>query len=545
MAGAHGSTNSPTEPAVVPTPTEGHNKRKRDPDDINGGPGSHKDRIPQPPPPQSGNITSINYMSKTVPAKLQLIQSDSEAFSDVLSLIGDYEGVLSRHESLAANLGAKLTAPRLLRAVESLFEGPIAVSPQVPYKEPPTPAWYTPTWLEIASFAASNPGDFNLTITPDGRRVCQFNLKGLRVEISEDDWRLIMSGALDRFRMVPPQPLEEDEVAELATLDILEKRLKGLIKKADEVAGKARQLNYHLSGRKAAINSRRSSARGPAGPGFQASRQQPPARPGGLNLAYDLHADLLQQFSANTTQQTVQNVSRLTSIASGPTFSDFPGPPILASGAPPTSQPQGQMLTPNSRRSPAYAADSPTARESAAAGPALMVEEPPAPHLVMIQARVEKLARGDRIIPPCDRCRRLKVSCTKHLTSCNGCTRKHSKCSWKMITDEEVDQLRGEATTRRDLPGGGVETTVGPPGGPPGSGEAESGSHQHEPAEGAEAGPLGARILRARHAEIMAADYNPDKELPADRGKESTPSSSSSSSTTALPQSFRFHLPQS
>ena len=53
--------------------------------------------------------------------------------------------------------------------------------------------------------------------------------------------------------------------------------------------------------------------------------------------------------------------------------------------------------------------------------------------------RMEQLNRGDRVQPPCDRCRRLHMDCLKNLTACMGCTRKHAKCSWK---DVEAQELR-------------------------------------------------------------------------------------------------------
>ncbi len=58
-------------------------------------------------------------------------------------------------------------------------------------------------------------------------------------------------------------------------------------------------------------------------------------------------------------------------------------------------------------------------------------------------AKMEKLARGDPIWPPCDRCRRLRMECTKYLTACAGCTKKHAKCSWNDITEEEIAYLEG------------------------------------------------------------------------------------------------------
>lgn len=59
-------------------------------------------------------------------------------------------------------------------------------------------------------------------------------------------------------------------------------------------------------------------------------------------------------------------------------------------------------------------------------------------------ARIEKLTKGDTIYPPCDRCRRLRVQCVKHLTACQGCTKKHAKCGWKTISEDELNWLKRE-----------------------------------------------------------------------------------------------------
>lgn len=52
--------------------------------------------------------------------------------------------------------------------------------------------------------------------------------------------------------------------------------------------------------------------------------------------------------------------------------------------------------------------------------------------------RMEQLNRGDRVQPPCDRCRRLHMDCLKNLTACMGCTKKHAKCSWKDVDPQEL-----------------------------------------------------------------------------------------------------------
>ena len=60
------------------------------------------------------------------------------------------------------------------------------------------------------------------------------------------------------------------------------------------------------------------------------------------------------------------------------------------------------------------------------------------PYKAEMVSRMEQLQRGDRIQPPCDRCRRLHMDCQKNLTACIGCTRKHAKCSWKDVVDDEL-----------------------------------------------------------------------------------------------------------
>ena len=60
------------------------------------------------------------------------------------------------------------------------------------------------------------------------------------------------------------------------------------------------------------------------------------------------------------------------------------------------------------------------------------------PYKADMMARMEQLNRGDRVQPPCDRCRRLHMDCLKNLTACQGCTKKHAKCSWKDVEEQEL-----------------------------------------------------------------------------------------------------------
>ena len=64
-------------------------------------------------------------------------------------------------------------------------------------------------------------------------------------------------------------------------------------------------------------------------------------------------------------------------------------------------------------------------------------------------ARMESMPRGERIEPPCDRCRRLHMDCLKNLTACMGCTKKHAKCSWKDVKQDEMDRMLAQAAAQR------------------------------------------------------------------------------------------------
>ena len=64
-------------------------------------------------------------------------------------------------------------------------------------------------------------------------------------------------------------------------------------------------------------------------------------------------------------------------------------------------------------------------------------------------ARMESMPRGERVEPPCDRCRRLHMDCLKNLTACMGCTKKHAKCSWKDVKQDEMDKVNVRIAAHR------------------------------------------------------------------------------------------------
>jgi hypothetical protein len=217
--------------------------------------------------------------------------------------------------------------------------------------------------------------------------------------------------------MIPTQPIPEDETAELGTLNILENRLTMLIKKADAVASKARQLNYHLKGRKAAVLSRKAadlpvtdeiSSQHFSPQPFSAVNTRSSIPPNGEPAK--IQQQLLEQFLSDerrpSTSQPRPKASRISTDAG---FHTFNGQEV-------DSRRMSHPLTPS---------------EDGTEGQ----------YRILMASKIEKLSRGEAIYPPCDRCRRLKFDCTKHLTACQACTKKHAKCSWKDIKEGELDYV--------------------------------------------------------------------------------------------------------
>jgi hypothetical protein len=102
--------------------------------------------------------------------------------------------------------------------------------------------------------------------------------------------------------------------------------------------------------------------------------------------------------------------------------------------------------------------------------------------------RLESVKRGDRIIPPCDRCRRLQMDCIKNLTACLGCTKKHAKCSWEKVRIEEIstplNPNMGPTEAGQDSPDfhrHGQNGTDGEPKGPSANGNGFFGSDISRP----------------------------------------------------------------
>lgn len=235
--------------------------------------------------------------------------------------------------------------------------------------------------------------------------------------------------------MIPTQPIAEDEAAELGTLNILETRLAMLIKKADAVASKARQLNYHLKGRRTAVLSRKVVEQpGNSDPENRNFSPQPfsavNSRSNGENAK--IQQNLLDQFTSYGRRQSIPHGRPKASR-------------VLMTDTPPFHHNTFNGPEPDTRR----LSHPLTSSEDGTEGQ----------YRVLMASKIEKLSRGDAIYPPCDRCRRLNFDCTKHLTACQACTKKHAKCAWKDIRDGELDHapLMGGGSGVGGENGGGMQ----------------------------------------------------------------------------------------
>ena len=218
-------------PPLHPADHHSSTKRKRSP--------SNEPLQPTPPAKVSkthANHLHINYLARQFQEILPLISTE-DALPSLLSLISDYDGVLQRHESMAGNLGARPLGPMLIQRFERLFDGPPRVL-KTHGKEGTSVGW-----LDVVEFAKNKPEQFNLEKMRDGVRVCQFYTKQCRVEISDEDFLLVKSGMPQK--LIPPQPIEEDEEKELGTLEILEKSLSGVVQLADQ--GRQLSQNWQIT----------------------------------------------------------------------------------------------------------------------------------------------------------------------------------------------------------------------------------------------------------------------------------------------------------
>ncbi|KAJ9667153.1 hypothetical protein H2201_002673 [Coniosporium apollinis] len=522
-------------------------KRKRR--SLSSDPHTHPASAPPPKAAKPNNHLQINYLARQYQEDLPLVSSD-DTLPSIITLLGEYQGVLDRHESMACNLGARPLGPILIKRFERLFDGPPKVL-KTHGKE-----GTTVTWLDVVEFARNKPEQFTLAQMSEGARVCQFYTKQCRVQITEEDFVLINSGIPQK--MIPPQPIVEDEEKELGTLEILEKNLQQICHLADQVAARTRQLNHRLKGRKQAILDRRASdspvairASSPSnialmnGLGAPASAIQPTHSSSGGFVAVNsrapsdqngaaaseqaqhsthngnsgassaTHSELLSKFHtladrraasassiptlppnggelrrmSNTAMPASQSAATTPGIPSGTAKASKPGSAYTDQDYASLLQNASPDPAPNSALpglyNPASAPFAPRPKPSHQAPPHLThshshsrpspahEKDDGGPYKAAMVARMEGIQKGDRVLPPCDRCRRLHMDCLKNLTACMGCTKKHAKCSWKEVRDVELRAYppgsgagTGAGVVELPSPSSSIAAPVGMAGGP-------------------------------------------------------------------------------
>jgi hypothetical protein len=448
---------------------------------------------PLPKAAKTSNHLQINYLVRQCEDDLPLVTTD-DTLPNIIKLLNEYAGVLDRHESMACNLGARPLGPILVKRFDRLFEGPPKVVKS--HGKEGTNV----TWLDVVEFARNKPEQFQLGQMSEGVRVCQFYTKQCRVQISEEDYVLISSGI--PHRMIPPQPIAEDEEKELGTLEILEKHVAQICQLADQVAARTRQLNHRLKGRKQAILDRRATA-SPVPPMRPASPSNVALMNGAAQLAASSLANLTQAQSqppaggfvpVNARPQADQNGSNSNGVSvttrnellskfhtlsevrqqspnghpegrrasvghhsaphsashssshsatpSAKPISKPPNPPpanITVQPAPQFSEPEiNHLHIPTTPAVPIPNTPTSLLPNSTPRGSQPQEKDDGGPFKAEMMRKVEGLAKGARILPPCDRCRRLHMDCMKNLTACAGCTKKHAKCSWKEVRESEL-----------------------------------------------------------------------------------------------------------
>jgi hypothetical protein len=489
------STLTPPRSMEPATPAE---KRKRSPS--SAAPPS----APPAKASKTSNQLSINYLSRHSRDDLPLLHKD-DTLPNLLQLLTAYSNVLDRHESLASNLGARPLAPILIKRFERCFDAPpkVVASHHKGSSTNPEDSNHSISWLEVIEFARAHPSQFTLSTFSEGKRVCQFYYpqKQLRVQVNEDDFLFINSGRCQE--LIPPLPIWEDEEKEVGTCDVLEAKLKELTNAADMVAARTRQLSHRLKGRRAAILERR--AEGGFGTPAKANPSQtttaPPSstacgfvavnntgdKPNGeLEISTGtttgtgtlaaVRSELLKHFeSLPHNQSQGRSHSRHHSLAGHadpshhamrqldtafPEHADSVDRERAASTTsslspiPPSFQNDISYYTAEGHR--------PTAphvhRPSSSVGgrnygsshapvkhnfsrPLPQALESAQPFRPLCQAHMDSLPRGHRVLPPCDRCRRLRMDCVKNLTSCAGCTKKHARCHWRDVSRDELGDL--------------------------------------------------------------------------------------------------------
>lgn len=246
------------------------------------------------------------------------------------------------------------------------------------------------------------------------------------------------------------------------------------------VAGRARQLKHRISNRKHAIIARRaeetealSASEPTASPSF-VQVSDPPLSSGGERresssptsgfVAVNSRPSGPSASEGSKSQSIANGKPSLRSSASAQTKSELLALFTAVRNESNNLEPDNQKATPTSYRLHSVSKTKPRPSSDIADyanillnsaspvpipnTPASLAHYPKAapvdrfddsgPYKAEMLSRMDSMQRGDRVLPPCDRCRRLHMDCLKNLTACLGCTKKHAKCSWKDVTEQEL-----------------------------------------------------------------------------------------------------------
>lgn len=472
--------------STITPPDSTAGKRKRSPSEVSAPLSAPAAKVSK----TTNSSLSINYLARQSQDELPLLNKD-DTLPNLLQLLTAYTNVLDRHESLASNLGARPLGPILIKRFERCFDAPpkVVASHHKGSSSNPEDTTHQITWFEVIDFARSHPSQFTLSTFSEGRRVCQFYYpqKQMRVQISEEDFLFINSGRCQD--LIPPLPIWEDEEKEVGTCDVLDAKLKELTNAADMVAARTRQLSHRLKGRKAAILERRAEGGSgtPAKAGALQTTTAPPSSSGSgfsaVNAAVSkmagdseaspasmaaVRSELLRHFESLPQNQGgpprphSRHHSTVTFSEAQPRHADTeraeqaasttsslsPVPPSLVndplsyyiSDSTPAARPSQGASGSHHRPSTSFNVGHAPIKHnfSRPLPPAL---ENSQPFRSLCQSHMDTLPRGHRVIPPCDRCRRLRMDCVKNLTSCAGCTKKHARCHWRDVSREELSEL--------------------------------------------------------------------------------------------------------
>lgn len=299
----------------------------------------------------------------------------------------------------------------------------------------------------------------------------------------------------------------------------------------ETVAARTRQLNHRLKGRKQAILDRRANA-SPAPPirpsspsnvalmsgaaaqsasanlasltqsshsspggGFVAVNARPHHEQNGNGASRDTRHELLSKFhTLSDRRASSQPTNGASDLARRPSIGQqqapsHPATPLPSASKPPPKPAEPPNLTrappysdtelPHMMNSPVPIPNTPSSLLPAASQRASQPAEKDdgGPFKAEMVHRMETLAKGERILPPCDRCRRLHMDCLKNLTACMGCTKKHAKCSWKEVRENEVRgsfshhvEMRGAIHSEGEDVESRERTSTGSPATPPAHG---------------------------------------------------------------------------